>query len=161
MKRLAVKSTSNNVALSRVHHKYLESGQGISSKSVANDANKNRLNFTLGRFLIIIAFMRNSPEIAMDFVNRDIIESVVIDWLNKYPLQGENELSVKNPNDPAQIKLWISGVWGRITHQILSSGLPFDDSLILNIARNSLYDQLAPHPWYEKVKPYLPQKPKG
>jgi hypothetical protein len=96
-------------------------------------------------------------QVSFDEINRDIIDSVVVDWLNKYPLQGESALSVVDPDDAESVKTWVNGVWGRITHQIVSSGLPFDNAQILKVARKTFYAQLSAHPWYEKIKPYLPK----
>ena len=97
---------------------------------------------------------------------KDTIEAVVVDWMNKYPLDGslstsdDLRLSVKGPEDIEGMKFWAQGVWGRITHEVLNSGLPYDNNEILKIALNVFYAELSRHPWFEQLKPFLPKKSK-
>jgi hypothetical protein len=92
----------------------------------------------------------------LDAETKDMIETVVIDWMNKYPVESGN-LAITDPENTDQIKAWVGGVWGRITDEISHSGLPYDNKAIMYFAQKCLYDQLATHPFYEKMKPYLPK----
>lgn len=84
-----------------------------------------------------------------------MIEGVIDDWINKYPVTG-GALGIDNINDSAQIRMWVRGVWGRIKDQILNAGLPYDNNVILLIAKKYFHTCLSTHPFYEKMKPYLP-----
>ena len=89
-----------------------------------------------------------------------MVESVVLDWLNKYPLESPTgKLSVENPADKEQVKQWVTGVWGRISHQLTDSGLPIDNRKILAMARDVFNREVARHPWYEQIKDLLPTAP--
>ena len=88
---------------------------------------------------------------------RDIIDSIVLDWINKYPLEGQGSLSMQSLPDSESVRHWVAGVWGRITHQLASSGLPFNDRQILSIASRSFHTHLESHRWYNEIKSYLPE----
>lgn len=75
--------------------------------------------------------------------------------MNKYGLQ-EGNLAVTDFDDGEQIKQWVTGVWGRITHQLKGSGMPFGDGEVMEYARVVLYRQLVGHEYFEKLLPYLP-----
>jgi hypothetical protein len=96
----------------------------------------------------------HAPE-RVDALTKDIIENIVIDWMNKYALEGSN-LAIQNYDDPEQIKTWVQGVWGRIKHQLDDSGFPFKSGKIMNIAGFSFHDQIKGHPRYKALKPHLP-----
>ena len=91
----------------------------------------------------------------LDTITRDVIEDVVIDWMNKYPIEGGN-LAVGDFDNPEKIQLWAQGVWGRIAHQLSESGLPYDNAEILLTAGKVFFDQISGHPMYDKIKPHLP-----
>ena len=71
----------------------------------------------------------NSAELGPELIEREsdinyeVVESIVDDWIEKYPLR-EGNLAIENPNDPKQIDRWIDGVLGRIKHQLIDSGFP-------------------------------------
>ncbi|TSC85656.1 MAG: hypothetical protein G01um10148_1042 [Parcubacteria group bacterium Gr01-1014_8] len=92
----------------------------------------------------------------LNATTRDVIESVVIDWIDKYYIENSN-LAVKHFNNPEEIKLWVQGVWGRITHQLSGSGLPYNNDVILANAGKSFFDLISRHREYEKIKPHLPR----
>lgn len=56
-------------------------------------------------------------------LNNEVIEAIVDDWIEKYPLR-EGNLAINDPKDSQQIDRWIDGVLGRIKHQLLDSGFP-------------------------------------
>ncbi len=103
----------------------------------------------------------------MNFPNREqgdmvqnMVESIVLDWLNKYPLESEdNHLSVKDPYNADQVRDWVAGVWGRISHQLTDSGFPGDNKILLKSAREIFNNELSKHPWYEQIKINLPKEP--
>lgn len=92
---------------------------------------------------------------SLDSTTADIIEDVVIDWMNKYSLEDGN-LAVTDFDDPGQIKKWVEGVWGRITHQLSESGLPYDNNSVVGHAGKCFFEQISEHEFYEKLKPHLP-----
>lgn len=102
------------------------------------------------------------PEQDKGDIIQSTVESVVLDWLNKYPLESHSgHLSVADPNNKDQVRVWVSGVWGRITHQLKDSGLPVDNNKILNLARKVFNTEIAKHPWYELIKDDLPKPPQS
>lgn len=52
---------------------------------------------------------------------RDLVETVVDDWIIKYSLDSGN-LPVHNA-DRETVRQWITGVHGRATHQLMGSGM--------------------------------------
>jgi|GEM_PF-2362502 len=76
--------------------------------------------------------------------------------MNKYALDDSN-LAVEDFNDPAKIKPWVDGVWGRITHQLSESGWPYDNQKVMALAGKYFYDQVSDHKFYDKLKPHLPR----
>lgn len=97
-------------------------------------------------------------------VNQDplfsMVENIVLDWLNKYPLESsQNQLSITDPTDKTQVKLWVTGVWGRISHQLRDSGLPVDNKKIMAMAREIFNREASRHRWFEQIKNSLPTAP--
>lgn len=95
-------------------------------------------------------------EILKSFNSRtkDMVENIVIDWMTKYYIDDSN-LAVADYEDAAQIQKWVTGVWGRITHQILGSGLPRSEDL-QKLAAYYFNDQISGHRHYDKIRPHLP-----
>jgi hypothetical protein len=91
----------------------------------------------------------------LDSTTAEVVEDIVIDWMNKYSLDDGN-LAVTDFDNPEQIKAWVAGVWGRITHQ-LNAGLPYDENTLVAYAGECFYNQVSRHRSYEKIKPYLPR----
>jgi len=83
--------------------------------------------------------------------NRKVVEAIVDDWIEKYPLR-EGNLAIINPDDPKQIQRWIDGVLGRIKHQMIDSGFPMKKEEMELAIISSLHKNLADDEWYF---PYL------
>jgi hypothetical protein len=100
------------------------------------------------------------PEILKSFNSRtrNMVENIVIDWMTKYYIDDSN-LAVSDYDDPAQIQNWVKGVWGRITHQILGSGLPRSGDLE-KLAAHYFNDQISGHKFYDRIRPHLPGQAK-
>ncbi len=91
----------------------------------------------------------------LNATTRDIIENIVIDWINKYYLEDSN-LAIKNYDDAEQVRAWVTGVWGRISHQLSQSGLKYDNNSVLAHAGKVFFEQIGHLAVYEKLKPHLP-----
>lgn len=91
----------------------------------------------------------------LNATTKDIVETIVIDWINKYYLEDSN-LAIKNFDDSAQVRAWVTGVWGRISHQLSESGLKYDNSSVLAHAGKVFYEQIGHLAAYEKLRPHLP-----
>ncbi|MEK9160661.1 MAG: hypothetical protein AAB440_01315 [Patescibacteria group bacterium] len=92
---------------------------------------------------------------SLDKITKDVVENIVIDWMNKYALEDSN-LAIRDYDNPEQIKTWVRGVWGRIKHQLDESGFPTGGEKIMNLAGFYFHDQIKGHHRYEALKPYLP-----
>lgn len=92
----------------------------------------------------------------LDATTREAVETVVIDWMDKYHTESSN-LAIEDFDDPRKIKLWVQGVWGRIRDQLSQSGWGYDDTAVLVAAGKTFFDQISSHPNYDKIKPYLPK----
>lgn len=93
---------------------------------------------------------------AIDAATSEAIEDVVIDWLNKYAPDGSN-LAITDYDNREQIERWVHGVWGRITHQLAESGLPYPTNAIIALAGKAFYLHICAHPQYGKLRRYLPR----
>lgn len=84
---------------------------------------------------------------------RDLVETVVDDWIIKYSLDSGN-LPVHNA-DRETVRQWITGVHGRASHQLMGSGMkgfsysnPHAEALIgyffyLYLSKQSWYAQFS------------------
>lgn len=91
----------------------------------------------------------------LNATTKDVIENIVIDWMNKYPLTDGN-LAVKDFDNPEAVRGWVTGVWGRISHQLSQSGLKYDNNSVLSQAGKSFYEQVSHLATYERIRPHLP-----